>query len=214
MTKNHYMQITVMALVIVIACVLFGYYYNTYIAPESFTIGSITDGTYKELAIKDYLSDEDVLFSQNINDVSFKVDNDSATYDYNFEPKEFNGLKESYIIYVNNYILNDIQPNAGTISGTYILNYQDINNDTLCSSQINVSFTFRSLSSVLRVSLPADDLGYLMNYFRSNNFIITLAISPFTFGDKDGEVDEKVNQIIELSNEVNSLSNQITVLNS
>lgn len=213
MTKNHYIQIAVMSLVILIASVLFGYYYKNYVAPESYTIGSLTGGDYKELAIKDYLSDETVLFSQNINDVSFKVENGTATYDYNFDVKDFNGLENNYLIYVNNYIVNNLTTNAGVISGTYNLNYQDVNNDTLCASNINISFTFRSLSSVLRVTLPANDLGYLMNYFKSDNFIITLALSPFEFGNKDGEVDEKVNQIIELTNQVNSLSGQISTLN-
>ena len=213
MTKNHYIQIAVMSLVILIASVLFAYYYNNYVAPESYTIGSLSGGDYTELAIKDYLSDDTVLFSQNINDVSFKVENGTATYDYNFDAKEFNGLENNYLIYVNNYIINDLTTNAGVISGTYNLNYQDVNNDTLCASKINISFTFRSLSSVLRVTLPANDLGYLMNYFKSDNFIITLALSPFEFGNKDGEVDEKVNQIINLTNEVNSLSGQINTLN-
>ena len=213
MTKNHYIQIAVMSLVILIASVLFGYYYENYVAPESYTIGSLSGGDYKELAIKDYLSDETVLFSQNINDVSFKVENGTATYDYNFDMKDFNGLENNYLIYVNNYIINNLTTNAGVISGTYNLNYQDVNNDTLCASNINISFTFRSLSSVLRVTLPANDLGYLMNYFKSDNFIITLALSPFEFGNKDGEVDEKVNQIIELTNQVNSLSGQINTLN-
>lgn len=214
MTKKYWLQVIVCICIILIGTVLGIYYYQEYIAPESYTIGSITAGTYKELEIKDYLSDDTVLFSQNINDVSFKIDNGTATYDYNFDPKDFNGLENNYLIYVNNYIINDLTTNAGTISGVYNLNYFDINNDSLCDSNITISFTFRSLSSVLRVSLPENDIGYLMNYFKTDNFIITLAISPFTFGDKEGEVDEKVNQIIELSNEVNSLSNQITVLNS
>ena len=214
MTKKYWIQVLVCFLVILIGSVLGVYYYQEYISPESFTIGSMSNGTYKELAIKDYLSDDTVLFSQNINDVSFSINDDTATYDYNFDAKEFNGLEKDYLIYVNNYIINDITTNAGTISGAYKINFQDIDNETLCSSNISISFTFRSLSSVLRVSLPASDIGYLLNYFKSDNFIITLAESPFDFGNKEGEVDEKVNQIIELSNEVNSLSNQITVLNS
>lgn len=214
MTKKYWMQLIVCFCIILIGTVLGVYYYQEYIAPESYTIGTITTGTYKELEIKDYLSDDTVLFSQNINDVSFSISNNTATYDYNFETKEFNGLEKNYLIYVNNYIVNNITTNAGTISGSYTINFQDVENETLCSSDISISFAFRSLSSTLKVSLPSSDIGYLMNYFKTDNFIITLAISPFTFGNKDGEVDEKVNQIIELSNEVNTLSSQISILNS
>lgn len=212
MTKKHWIQVIVCFLVILIGSVLGIYYYQEYISPESFTIGSITNGTYKELAIKDYLSDDTVLFSQNINDVSFSINEGTATYDYNFDPKEFNGLEKSYLIYVNNYIINDITTNAGTISGTYKINFQDVDNETLCSSDISISFAFRSLSSTLRVSLPASDVGYLLNYFNSDNFIITLAECPFDFGSKDGELDEKVEQIIDLTNQIADLNNDILEL--
>ena len=43
-------------LLCVVSGVLFAYYYKEYVAPESFTIGSITTGTYKELEIKEYLA--------------------------------------------------------------------------------------------------------------------------------------------------------------
>ena len=212
MTKKYWIQVIVCFLVILIGSVLGVYYYQEYISPESFTIGTISNGTYKELAIKDYLSDDTVLFSQNINDVSFSIDDGTATYDYNFDATEFNGLEKSYLIYVNNYIINDITTNAGTISGTYKINFQDVDNETLCSSNISISFTFRSLSSVLRVSLPASDIGYLLNYFKSDNFIITLAESPFDFGNKDGEIDEKVQQIIDLTNQIAGLNEDIVEL--
>ncbi len=212
MTKKYWIQVIVCFLVILIGSVLGVYYYQEYISPESFTIGTISNGTYKELAIKDYLSDDTVLFSQNINDVSFSIDEGTATYDYNFDATEFNGLEKSYLIYVNNYIINDITTNAGTISGTYKINFQDVDNETLCSSNISISFTFRSLSSVLRVSLPASDIGYLLNYFKSDNFIITLAESPFDFGNKDGEIDEKVQQIIDLTNQIAGLNEDIVEL--
>lgn len=212
MTKKYWIQVIVCFLVILIGSVLGVYYYQEYISPESFTIGTISNGTYKELAIKDYLSDDTVLFSQNINDVSFSIDEGTATYDYNFDATEFNGLEKSYLIYVNNYIINDITTNAGTIFGTYKINFQDVDNETLCSSNISISFTFRSLTSVLRVSLPASDIGYLLNYFKSDNFIITLAESPFDFGEKDGEIDEKVQQIIDLTNQIAGLNEDIVEL--
>lgn len=213
MTKKHYIQIAVMSLIILIGSVLFAYYYNAYVAPESFVVGSAEVDDYKSLTIKDYLSEGDVIFSQNINDVSFTSRDGTASYNFNFEPKEFNGLEHNYIIYVNDYIVNNITQNAGTISGTHTMNFLDVDSDILCSSDISITFALRSLSSSLNVSLPAEDLGYLMNYFKSDNFIITLALSPFEFGNKDGEVDEKVNQIIELTNQVNSLSGQINTLN-
>ena len=134
MEKKHYIQILICSLVIAIAVVMFNYYWQTYIAPESFVIGTLEYDDYKTLPIKDYLSEDDVVFSQNINDVSFANKDGLATYEYNFDVKEFNGLEKQYIIYVNNYMINNLNVKAGTISGTYSLNYYDVEKKVLCSS--------------------------------------------------------------------------------
>ena len=187
MTKKHYITISVCALLIVICLAIFGAYYRDYIKPESYSIGVIEQLGYKELTIKDYLSDDDVLFSQNINDVGFDSSSDVSVYEYNFDPITFDGEANDYIIYVNDYMVNNITESAGTISGTYILNYYDVEKKVLCSSAIDINFTFYSLQSKLQVSVNTSDLGYLMNYFKTDNFIITLAKSPFTMNDQDVE---------------------------
>lgn len=214
MEKKHYIQILICSLTILIAVVLFNYYYQTYIAPESFVIGSVQYEDYKTLTIKDYLSDDDVLFSQNINDVSFSTKDGIATYEYNFDAKKFNGEDNSYIIYVNNYMVNDISNNVGTSSGTYNLTYYDVEKAVLCQSEIKINFSFYSLSSKLRVTLNSEELGYLMNYFKTDNFIITLAENPYLMNSKDGEVDEKLQEIADLTNQVNVLNAEITSLNN
>lgn len=216
MTKKHYLHITVCALLVVISAVLFSYYFKTYIAPESFVIGSVEYEDYKLLPIKDYLSDDQVLFSQNVNDVSFASADGTAKYEYNFDAKEFNGIENSYIIYVNDYMIN-INPsdvNAGTISGIYKLNYYDVEKQVLCASDITISFSFYSLASKLQVSLKASDLGYLMNYFRTDNFIITLAENPYSMMNKDGEVDEVIKQLVDANNEVVRLNSEIELKNA
>lgn len=212
MTKNQWIQVLICFCLIIIGSALGLYYYQEYIAPESYVIGTINEGTYKDLYISDYLSDDTVIFSKNINNAGFKVEDGVATYDYNFTATEFNGIDNSYVIFVNDYIVSDITSNAGTISGTYNLTYYDTNFEELCSTPITIQFTFRTLTSVLRVSLPATDLGYLMNYFRTDNMIITLSLSPFTFGDKDGEVDEKINQIIILTEDIEIINENLNTI--
>ncbi len=198
MKQKHWLQIAVMSLFIVIATVLGVNYYNEYIAPESFTIGNIAEVDYTSLQIKDYLSSEDVIFSQNINDVSFSNKDGTALYEYNFEHKTFDGVKNSYIIYVNDYMINNLTSNAGTISGTYKINYYDVELNKLCSSDITIAFSFTNLSSRLRVILPTEDLGYLINHFQTNNFIITLAKNPYSMQDKN-ENSQETNNLIEVT---------------
>lgn len=189
MTKKHYITIAITSLLVLIAIALFNFYYQTYVAPESFVIGSVKIEDYKTLPIKDYLSDEDVLFSQNINDVSFSNKNGIATYEYNFDAKEFDGEQKDYVIYVNDYLISNLTENAGTVGGIHALNYYDVEKQVLCSSAINIDFSFYSLSSKLKVTLNSEDLGYLMNYFKTDNFIITLAENPFVMMNKDVEVE-------------------------
>ena len=191
MTKKHYIQIAICSLVIVICGMLFYGYYRDYIAPDSYVVGNAEEVTYKELKIADYISDGDVIFSQNINDKSFAKDGDRSVYEYNFEAKEFDGVTNDYLIFVNDYMLNDISSNAGTITGKYILNYYDINKDVLCSSEITIDFSFYSLASTLKVSVSSDELGYLMNYFKTDDFIITLSKSPFKFENNIKTEEEK-----------------------
>ena len=214
MESKHYIQIIICALLTLIASVLGVYYYQTYIAPESFMIGTAKYDDYKQLQLKDYLNDDDVIFSQNINDVSFSSKDGISTYEYNFDHKEFDGIENDYLIYVNNYMINNIVKNAGTIGGVYNLNYYDIEKQVLCSSAININFSFYSLQSKLKVTLNSSELGYLINYFKTDNFIITLTENPYSMMNKDGEVDEKIKEIITLTNQVNVLNGEITVLNN
>ena len=189
MTKKHYLSLVVCGLLIVISLVCYGVYYRDYIAPESYVVGTIDNFDYKELAIKDYVSDDEVIFSQNINDVTFVNNDGIAVYEYVFDAYDFNGELSDYIVYVNNNMISDIRQEVGTVGGFYELTYFDVNKNVLASSSINIDFSFYSLKSKLKVSLEYEDLGYLLNYFKSDNFIITLAESPFTMNSKDVEID-------------------------
>ncbi len=209
MKKKHYLQLCVCVAIIFISSVLFAYYYKEYIAPESYTIGSLLKHDYTELSIADYFSDEDVLFSQNINSMSFSNAEGTSSYEFDFEAKKFNGLQNQYVIYVNDNITNEISQTAGAITSKYVLKYYDVNSGVLCTSNINIAFTFYSLSSKVKISLPTNELPYLRNYFKTDNFIVTLAYNPFTIGDKNGEIDEKLQQIEKFVIEYNDLAGEI-----
>lgn len=198
LNKNHYIQIAICTILTIISVVLFAWYYREYIAPQSYTIGTITEGAYKKLEIKDYISDKDVLFSQNINDVSFAVTNGRALYEYTFDSQSFNGLTKDYAILVNNDYLKCTE-SAGRITASYVINYFNVNNEIIATTTINIEFTFQSNSSNLRVYFTEqnDNLALLMNYFKKNDFIITLTESPFEMDqvqtdDEYGRIDCRV----------------------
>ena len=178
MTKQHYIQIAICSLLIVICSLLFYGYYRDYIAPESYVVGTTSDVPYKQLMVSEYLSDDSVLFSKNINKQSFSIKNNIAVYEYNFIAVDFDADKFDYSLFVNNDIVlhND---NAGTLTGVHSLRFYDVNKNCLSTIEINIDFAFYSLHSTLRVSLDASKLGYLMNYFKTDNYIITLSHSIF-----------------------------------
>lgn len=213
MTKKHYITMAICGLVMFICTAMYIGYYNNYVAPKSYSVGTIEEVTYKEYQVKDYLTDEDVLFSQNINDVTFKNINHTATYEYSFDAVEFNGLDSSYIICVNDYMINTTASdvNVGTIGGVHRLNYYDIEKQVLCTSDININFSFYTMQSKLKVTLPYADLGYLMNYFKTDNFVITLAKNPFVMFDKETNT---VIDLATLSAEVERLKAELEALKS
>ena len=182
--KKHYIQIAICTLICVISIALYCWYYKEYIAPESYTIGTPETMAYEKLTIKDYVSSDTVLFSQNINDSTFKVENGKATYNYLFDNKVFNGLLNNYAVFVNDTLLSDTQ-NAGTISGVYTIRYINADNIVFNTTDVDINFTFQSQSSVLRVSFDDkdDSLGLIMNYFKHNDFIITVCENPFTMDE-------------------------------
>ena len=196
--KKDYIQIAICVMLSIIGIALFCWYYQEYIKPKSYTIGAPTkEFDYEKLPVKDYISKDNVLFSLNINDVTFKNSNNTATYEYMFEGLDFNGLVNDYAVFVNNTLLKDNE-NAGILQATHTLNYINSENSVFESTDIKINFTFGTLKSTLQVSLPSNDLGLLMTYFKNNKYIITVCLNPFSmdetitdseFGRIDCQVD-------------------------
>ncbi len=183
MKKSQYIQILICFLLSVIGCVIYVWYYKEYIKPRSYTIGTPTVMAYEELPIKEYFSSDNVIFSANLNDISFANKEGEATYEMNFAPKDYNGLLNNYAVFVNNDLVLDYSQTAGAMKANHAITYNDIENKPISKSNIKIDFAFYSQSSTLKISLPSKDLGLLMNYFKSNDFVITLAKNPFTMND-------------------------------
>lgn len=182
MTKKHYTTIAICSMLIIISVMLFISYYKEYIAPESYVIGGIsTPIPYKELEVASYLTSEDVVFSMDISEQSFAINNGKAVFEYNFEHADFNGTKNSYSLFVNNDLVLG-ESKAGTMSATHVLKFYDVDKACLTTLNIDIDFAFYSLSSSLKVSLNASDLGYLMKYFKTESYVITLTKSVSNFG--------------------------------
>lgn len=176
--KRHFIQIAVCALITTICLVVYVWYYNTYLKPKSYVIGSPETMAYEKLPIKDYLSKDNVLFSMNINDVSFKNANGTATYEYKFNGMQYNGLVNDYSLFVNDIVLADVE-NAGTLKATHTLKYINVENKVFDTTDISIDFAFGTNVSTMRVTLPSEDLGLLMSFFKNNNYIITVSLNPF-----------------------------------
>lgn len=195
-TKKYWLQALICSLIILISVVFGIYYYREYIKPHSYVLGTPTETSpFTKLALADYISNENVLFSQDLRDCSFGVDTETkiAKYEFNFEHVDFNGLTEKYLLCVNDYIVSDITIGAGTISAKYPLTFYDVNNEVLCSTEINLGLSFYSLGTKFVAQLPSADLGYFMKYLETDNFIVSLTKNVFGTGEITGSLKTTAN---------------------
>jgi hypothetical protein len=184
-------------------------YYKEYVAPKSYTIGTFKPRDYTNLEIKEQLTSDDVLFSHDFDDITFKVDTSTniATYEFLSSPIDFNGENNDYIVYINNYILSNVDLTSGAISGTHTIKYYDVDKSVLATSTLNLAFASYSKNLLFKITLPADDIGLLMRYLEVNDFIVTLALNPF-----DKSTDDFIIYTVEFDGNgatSGSMSNQI-----
>lgn len=199
--KQFSLWIVIFSLIIIVA---FGFcfaYYINYIKPESYTLGNIKVYDYVPYELKEYLTEDDVLFAQNINDVSFSVEDEQATYTYQFDSVDFNANQNKYVIYVNDELIGNISQRAGTISATMTKSFYDVDESIICEAEISINFAMYTEASMLNVSMDKEALPYFKKYCSLNNFTITLAKSKYDIGGVLGTVEETTSSLtIKLNN--------------
>ena len=181
MEKKHWYTIIICSMLTLISLAIYGFYYREYVKPKSYTIGSYKPKDYTSLEIKEHLTSDDVLFSMDLDDVSFKIDDTAgtATYTYSANAVDFNGENNDYIIYVNNYMLSNLSSTAGAISGIHNIKYYDVDKSVLATSALNLSFASYTKQLLFSLTLPSEEVGLLLRYFEVNDFVVTLAHNPY-----------------------------------
>lgn len=178
-TKKFTILSLCMALIIIIGIGFGLTFYNNYIKPESYVNGDVNREPYESTKLLDYMSSDDILFSAELNKSVFSTVDNKSTCEYTFEHIDFNGEKNTYGLYVNDYLLNNLTTNAGTISGEYEYRYYDPTKNVVCDSTMTISFSFYTLKTVCHLELDSTELPYLMKFLSQNQFIVSIVKTDY-----------------------------------
>lgn len=191
METKKFTILSLCLILIILIGICFGMtFYNNYIKPESYVNGEVKPEPYASTKLLDYMTSEDIIFSAELNKSVFSTTDTKSVCEYTFEHINFDGEKNTYGLYVNDYLLNNVTTTAGTISGDYRYKYYDPEKKVVCDSTVSISFTFYTLKTVVRLELNAAELPYLMKFFQNNTFVVTIAKTDYTF-ISDDIVDEQ-----------------------
>lgn len=178
-TKKFTILSLCMALIIIIGIGFGLTFYNNYIKPESYVNGDVNREPYESTKLLDYMSSDDILFSAELNKSVFSTVDNESTCEYTFEHIDFNGEKNTYGLYVNDYLLNNLTTNAGTISGEYAYRYYDPTKNVVCDSTMTISFSFYTLKTVCHLELDSTELPYLMKFLSQNQFVVSIVKTDY-----------------------------------
>lgn len=190
METKKFTILSLCLILIILIGICFGMtFYNNYIKPESYVNGEVKPEPYESTKLLDYMTSEDIIFSAELNKSVFSTTDTKSVCEYTFEHINFDGEKNTYGLYVNDYLLNNVTTTAGTISGDYRYKYYDPEKEVVCDSTIAISFTFYTLKTVARLELNAAELPYLMKNLQNNSFVVSIAKTDYKLVS-----DEKVNE--------------------
>lgn len=180
METKKFTILSLCLILIILIGICFGLtFYNNYIKPESYVNGEVKHEPYESTKLLDYMTSEDIVFSAELNKSVFSTTDTKSVCEYTFEHINFDGEKNTYGLYVNDYLLNNVTTTAGTISGDYRYKYYDPEKKVVCDSTVSISFTFYTLKTVARLELNADELPYLMKNLQNNSFVVSIAKTDY-----------------------------------
>ena len=91
-----------------------------------------------------------------------------------FEPTDFNGQNDDYLILFNGSPLNNLECKSGKISGIMSISFFDLNGEKITTSELNISIEYYASGTTLSItSVNTDDsIAYLTAYTNINGVII------------------------------------------
>ena len=87
---------------------------------------------------------------------------------------DFDGSRDNYTLLFNEELVSDVKVTNGEITGIFIKNYFDKNNNNICSNSIYISIVFSAKATTITLTATndKDNLSYFNTYNSINGAII------------------------------------------
>lgn len=82
-----------------------------------------------------------------------------------FDAEDFNGIDKDYLILFNERPADNINIDAGSISGVVVLNFYDTSNEVIVTAELNILIEYFAKETKVSTSIKNDD--YAVSYLNS-----------------------------------------------
>lgn len=155
-----------------------------YIMAGVIIIGGIYSGAslIKDINSKSYINGQLLInktiyfdtFNYTTNTVELYQNGSNYVYSVDLEKTEFDGVKNKYQLYINNYVLRSTI-NAGSVAGELIIDFYDLENKLIVEADLKINVKF--LNNKTQLNLLSDnytEAQYLMQYITDNGLNIKI----------------------------------------
>ena len=148
------------------------------IAVVIITIGAFSGvGLYKDITAESFvvgsleLNQSDKVFEYSTTSLVFYEDSSDYIYSKSLEETfDFNGVKNNYKMYLNDYLVVNTTESAGSIFGIVTIDFYDIDNEIECRAELKINILFYNSKTELKLTTNSSSYQYLQEYFNNNGF--------------------------------------------
>ena len=120
--------------------------------------------------------DENLVLKCDEGSISFTNSDNVYTFEKTYAHVDFNGDTKDYTLYLNGYIADNLQETAGTLSGTFTIDFRDTNADVVATCNLTISLTFSANNTLLKVETTNENnsIAYFYTWQSLNGFVVSV----------------------------------------
>lgn len=120
--------------------------------------------------------DENLVLKCDEGSISFTNSDNVYTFEKTYDHVDFNGDTKDYTLYLNGYIADNMKETAGTLSGTFTIDFKDTNADVVATCKLTISLTFSANNTLLKVETTNDNnsIAYFYTWQSLNGFVVSV----------------------------------------
>lgn len=121
-------------------------------------------------------NDENLILKCDEGSISFTNNDSVYTFEKTYAHVDFNGDTKDYTLYLNGYIADNMQETAGTLSGTFTIDFRDTNADVVATCKLTISLTFSANETLLKVETTNENnsIAYFYTWQSLNGFVVSV----------------------------------------